>query len=103
MVHQSYSQTEQMVYLAPLKLAVIDAEGTLRLQWWPKNDAMKGTALDSSALTLSPAGGPAGGARNITALLDNRNGTILEGTGARCTVGSLLFYGVEGTEDVNVK
>ena len=30
------------VYLAPLKLAVVDAEGTLRLKWWPKNDAMKG-------------------------------------------------------------
>ena len=111
------------VYLAPLKLAVVDAEGTLRLKWWPKNDAMKGAALDSSgehhplwatlwsalrchtvgaccvsALALSPA--DPGGARNITAPLDNRNGTILEGTGAQCGAGSLLFYGAEGTDDV---
>ena len=113
------------VYLAPLKLAVVDAEGTLRLKWWPKNDAMKGAALDSSgehhrltsltkflaalrchtvgaccaaALALSPA--DPSGARNITAPLDNRNGTILEGTGAQCGAGSLLFYGAEGTDDV---
>ena len=51
-----------------------------------------------AALALSPA--DPSGARNITAPLDNRNGTILEGTGAQCGAGSLLFYGAEGTDDV---
>ena len=51
-----------------------------------------------AALALSPA--DASGARNITAPLDNRNGTVIEGTGAQCGAGSLLFYGAEGTDDV---
>ena len=95
-----------VVYLAPLKLAAIDANGTLPLEWWHGNNTMKGGALPRSELELSAAarhepaqGGGAGdtdvaatGSRSagsdgiralpFTAPLNDRNGTIAEGTSA---------------------
>ena len=47
-----YSQATSMTYLAPLKLAVVDAEGTMRLHYWPKNDLMKGPKLPAEDLAL---------------------------------------------------
>ena len=32
-------------YIAPYKLADVDANGTLRFAWWPQNDNFKGTPL----------------------------------------------------------
>ena len=88
-VHQSYSQTTSMTYLAPLKLAVVDEEGTMRLHYWPKNDLMKGPKLPlvtSSAASHSEE-------RVIKTALNNRNGTVLEGKLPTCQPGAIIFKG----------
>ena len=90
-VHQSYSQSIHMVYLAPLKLAVVDAEGTMRLHYWPKNDLLKGPALPPAKLALGEAD-TASGERVIVAPLNNRNGTILEGKLATCGAGGAMVF-----------
>jgi hypothetical protein len=47
--HGSWSMIpaiDKPVWLLPLRRAVVDAEGHLRLGYWPKNDAAKGPSLD---------------------------------------------------------
>ena len=64
-------------YVAPLKRALVDEEGTLRLGWWEGNKTLKGK---KQAFVLNHA---ATGNDLIPALakglLDIRNGTIVEG------------------------
>jgi hypothetical protein len=55
--HHVLSETEQEkgrreVYMAPLKRAHVDAEGTLRFAWWRGNEALKG---DRSGARLNRA------------------------------------------------
>jgi hypothetical protein len=40
--------TKQVVYAAPMKRALVDAAGTMRLGWWQGNNALKGTAQNIS-------------------------------------------------------
>jgi hypothetical protein len=47
--HQAYSHVGH-TYIAPYKLADVDAEGTLRFKWWPQNDGFKGQPLPPAAL-----------------------------------------------------
>ena len=42
--HQSFSHVGR-TYIAPYKKADVDAEGTLRLKWWPANDALHGASI----------------------------------------------------------
>lgn len=99
-----------MTYLAPLKQAVVDSEGTMRLHYWPKNDLMKGPKLSTAQLALLPsvatatsnatsnatssANGASSQQRQIATALNNRNGTILEGTLPNCRPGGIVFKGV---------
>ena len=87
-----------MTYLAPLKKAVVDDEGTLRLHYWPKNDQMKGPKLSTGQLALLPSVANGNSAisqqRQIATALNNRNGTILEGTLPSCRPGGIVFKGV---------
>eukprot|EP01052_Picozoa_sp_SAG31_P035097 SAG31_NODE_4193_length_3486_cov_2.794804_2_plen_384_part_00 len=92
-VHQSYSQATSMVYLAPLKLAVVDGEGTLRLHYWPKNELMKGPKMPPDQLALLPPVPTTHGRteQSIATPLNNRNGTVLEGRLESCRPGSIIF------------
>jgi hypothetical protein len=96
-VHQSYSQATSMTYLAPLKLAAVDEEGTMRLKYWPKNDLIKGPKLPPHALALLPpvpmGGAPSVTARTIATALNNRNGTVLELQLPSCQPGAIIFKG----------
>lgn len=69
-----HSMSSEGVYFAPLKQAVVDEEGTLRLKWWPGNESLKHQTLDVSRRVASAA---------PVALLDQRfdtkGGVILEG------------------------
>ncbi len=71
--HHSMS-VNRGVFFAPLKMANIDSEGTLRLAWWPGNDRAKHQAVDVQLGTSS---------RSMT-LFANRfdvaESIILEGT-----------------------
>jgi len=74
--HHSIARNGQ-VYFAPLKAAVLDDEGTLRLGWWKGNEKMKHEAV---AVTLPPAGELG---KTVPAMLGNtldvEKGVILEG------------------------
>lgn len=87
-----------MTYLAPLKMAVVDDEGTMRLHYWPKNDRLKGPKLPTAQLALLPSVANGNSAisqqRLIATALNNRNGTILEGTLPSCRPGGIVFKGV---------
>ena len=48
--HQAYSHVGH-TYIAPYKLADVDAEGTLRFKWWAQNEGLKGQPLPPAALT----------------------------------------------------
>jgi hypothetical protein len=41
LVNHHTMATQGEVFFAPLKRAVVDAEGTLRLKWWPGNDQLR--------------------------------------------------------------
>jgi len=62
--HHSRTRNGQ-VYFAPLKRAVIDGDGTLRLGWWEDNDALK----QNATLARDP----------LNAKLDATAGIIVEG------------------------
>lgn len=89
-----------MTYLAPLKLAVVDEEGTMRLHYWPKNDLMKGPPIPLAQLKLdtppsvaaAAAAARAGRAEMVELRLDNRNGTVLEGVMPGCAASAIDFF-----------
>jgi hypothetical protein len=75
--HHSMARNGQ-VFFAPLKRAVVDADGTLRLGWWEGNEKLKHEAVavrPPAAAVQSPA---------PIAMFDNRfethSGLVLEGT-----------------------
>jgi len=87
--HHAIPRNGQVVF-APLKAAVVDAEGTLRLAWWKGNEKMKHEPV---AVTLSPVkpsaakrGSPKPGDPNprgpimLANTFDTKAGVILEGT-----------------------
>ncbi len=70
-----HSMSPGGVYAAPLKRAEVDSEGTLRLQYWEGNDALKGEGV----AVLS--NGPATPAMTlVTDYLNFRSGIVAEGT-----------------------
>ena len=66
------------VYFAPLKSAVVDAEGTLRLGWWAGNEKMKHEPVD----VAMPPDAPSKDAPVVmlSNAFDADRGVILEGT-----------------------
>jgi len=74
--HYAWNRDFRNVYFAPLKSAVVDDEGTLRLGWWRGNEKMKHQAVD-----VKP---PIPSADSRIAMLENtfdpQQGMILEGT-----------------------
>ena len=42
--HQAFHHPNH--FLAPYKAAEVDADGALRLKWWPGNDALAGARVD---------------------------------------------------------
>jgi hypothetical protein len=70
----------------------------MRLHYWSKNDQMKGPKLSTAQLALLPSvangKGASGQRRQIATALNNRNGTILEGTLPNCHPGGIVFEGV---------
>jgi len=75
--HHSIARNGQ-VYFAPLKAAVLDDEGTLRLGWWKGNEKMKHEPI----AVKGPPAGLAG--KTAPAMLGNtfdvEKGVVLEGT-----------------------
>jgi hypothetical protein len=68
----------QVNYIAPLKRALVDEQGTLRLGWWEGNDALKG---EERSLLLNRSGSGGGSTPAlIEGPLDIRRGAIVEGT-----------------------
>jgi len=65
-------------YLAPLKRAIVDGEGTLRLGYWEGNEKLKGRSLEMSSSALRPAGEPS--FCLFECFFDPDTGVILEGT-----------------------
>jgi len=75
--HHSIARNRQ-VYFAPLKSALVDDEGTLRLGWWKGNDTLKD---DAAEVTLSEVKGRADlPVAMVAAELNVEDGAILEGT-----------------------
>jgi len=78
--HHSITKTKKgrmsVCYTAPLKRAVVDAEGTLRLMWWRGNEALKGQAITPRLQNTGSAVAPA----FLESAVDVRRGTILEGS-----------------------
>jgi hypothetical protein len=72
--HHSIARDGQ-VYAGLLKGTQVDVEGTLRLTWWPGNEALKHKPV---ALPLSAAGGK-GPIRMLGRKLDVASGSVLEG------------------------
>jgi hypothetical protein len=67
-----------LTYASPLKRAVVDNEGTLRLAWWSGNDSLKG---ETRALSLpSCDAGKASKPILLNAPLNVVRGSMLEGT-----------------------
>jgi heparin/heparan-sulfate lyase len=89
-----------VTYLASIKRAEVDTDGSLRLAWWHGNEQMKGP-LQPVAIVQAEAGdnrGMGGAAKLLTPALNNGNGTILEGhwgatSHGDCGEGSVIFYG----------
>jgi hypothetical protein len=80
--HHSISRARRgkqpIVYTAPLKRALVDAEGAMRLGWWQGNEVLKGAAQEVRLLQQTRTDGKE--TVYITAGVDVRSGTILEGT-----------------------
>ena len=80
------------VYLAPLKLAHIDSEGTMRLKYWTGNDAMLGAPVP---VRLTNDDAVAEITKNISTPCNNANGTVIVGA-APAGNGSVIFFGAGG-------
>ena len=78
MLVNHHSMAAGGVFFAPLKRAVVDPEGTLRLAWWEGNEKLKHEAIN---VKQSPPGprqaSPIAVLENV---FDSRNGLVLEGT-----------------------
>ena len=75
--HHSISR-QSGVYFAPLKRAVVDRDGTLRLAWWEGNEKLK-----HRAIPVTPAQAPLPGAPAVFPLdptFDVGQGVIVEGS-----------------------
>ena len=98
-VHMSYTgkiddSSENVIYLAPLKQAQVDVDGSMRLVWWKGNERMKGPPMAQRPTPSKPPTASPTQAGRIP--VNNRNGTILEvlwpaGNGS-CSGGSVLVY-----------
>ena len=94
-IHQSYGSCFggwHNVYLAPLKLAHIDSEGTMRLKYWTGNDAMLGAPVP---VRLTNDDAVAEITKNISTPCNNANGTVIVGA-APAGNGSVIFFGAGG-------
>jgi len=65
------------VYFAPLKATLIDHDGTLRLGWWPGNEALKGNPVQVQL--AAKEGSEAGTITMLGSTFDVDNGVIAEG------------------------
>ena len=65
------------VYFAPLKRALIDQQGTLRLGWWPANEALKGDPVQLQLVASEGSG--TGPITMLGNMFDVNNGVIMEG------------------------
>jgi hypothetical protein len=79
-------ETKPVCYAAPLKRAVIDDKGTLRLMWWEGNNGLRGEERVTE-LQRHAGSEPV----FLAAPVDVRRGTILEGT-VRFTEGTNLRH-----------
>jgi len=68
----------QVNYVAPIKRAMVDEEGTLRLGWWEGNNALKG--MESMPVLNRSRMGNSKAPALVDGLLDIRKGTVLEGS-----------------------
>jgi hypothetical protein len=66
----------QVNYIAPLKHALVDDQGTMRLGWWEGNNTLKGK---KRPVSLLPVRGEAEAPALLEDLADIRRGTIIEG------------------------
>ena len=66
------------MYFGTLKATRLDAEGTLRLGWWPGNDKLKYQAIEVKR--PSPRSGEVTAVAMLESEFDARQGLILEGT-----------------------
>jgi len=73
--HHSIARDRQ-VYFAPLKQALLDSDGTLRLGWWKGNEKMKHEAVD---VKFPPATGGDSPIAMLEHTFDVDKGVILEG------------------------
>ncbi|MHC4561550.1 MAG: glycoside hydrolase family protein [Planctomycetota bacterium] len=64
------------VFMAPIKRAVMDDAGVVRLAYWPANDALKGDPIAVAAPSEAPAGQAAA---MLDTSFDTEQGFILEG------------------------
>jgi len=71
-----YAVLSGQAYFAPLKRAVIDAEGTLRLGWWQGNEKMKHRPVAVELPGPQASEGPPAMLQNV---FDANSGIILEG------------------------
>lgn len=80
-IHHSVSTArrgrQNVVYTAPLKRALVDAEGTMRLGWWQGNEVLKGATTEVRLPARTKTG--VNDMVFITDGVDVRRGTILEG------------------------
>jgi hypothetical protein len=74
--HQSIPRAPRTCRFAPLKVAQVDAEGTLRLAYWKGNEKAKG---DSVPIESAAGNTPAAPIAMISPALDAQRGCILEG------------------------
>ena len=67
-----------VVYCAPLKATLVDADGTLRLAWWTGNEKLKHEPVPG--LSRPSQGQVTGGPVLLDAQFDAARGVVLEGT-----------------------
>ncbi len=73
--HHSIARNGQ-VYFAPLKQAVVDKEGTLRLGWWKGNEKMKHRPVEVRMPGPQASKAPVAMLQNV---FDAKSGVIIEG------------------------
>jgi len=71
-----HSMSREGVFSAPLKRAVVNDQGVLRLKWWAGNDALKREPVRIEPPPAQPA---AGAVRLLPTQFDPHEGLVLEG------------------------